>query len=96
MSVKLAKLQVELLKLQLHRLKFHFERQRRRDAFIKKHLAKIRVLSMDGWPKTRNMKDYPKWLDIVYQAKIEGIYSLNTANCDVIAQLNRFAKIRKQ
>lgn len=47
---------------------------------------------MVGWPRTKQMKDYIKWLDIIYEAKIKGIYAIGTSNCDVIAQLNRFAK----
>jgi hypothetical protein len=42
------------------------------------------------------MKDYRKWLDLIFEAKIQGIYGLGTSNCDVIAQLNRFAKSLKQ
>jgi hypothetical protein len=31
--------------------------------------------------------DYLKWLDLVYEAKGKGLYSMKTANCDVIANL---------
>lgn len=69
-----------------------YRKGKRRDAFVKRHSAKILPLSMDGWPRTKNMKDYIKWLDLVYEAKIKGIYGFGTSNCDVIIQLNRKAK----
>ena len=69
-----------------------FVAAKRRDAFVRRRMKKILSLSMDGWPRTKNMKDYLKWLDIVFEAKIKGIYGFGTANCDVIAQLNRKAK----
>jgi hypothetical protein len=90
------KLKAAVLKLQYNNLIRRYERQRKRDAFIKKHLKEILPLSMDGWPRMKQMKDYRKWIDIVYKAKINGIYGIGTANCDVIAQLNRFAKEIKQ
>lgn len=86
------KLKTAVLKLQYDNLIKRYERHKRREAFIKKHLKEITPLSMDGWPRMKQMKDYRKWIDIVYKAKINGIYGLGTANCDVIMQLNRFAK----
>lgn len=86
------KLKSAVLKLQYNNLILRYERQKRREAFIKKNLKEILSLSMDGWPRTKNMKDYRKWLDIIYKAKLSGIYAIGTSNCDVIAQLNRFAK----
>ena len=65
---------------------------KRREAFIKSNMKRITALSMDGWPRTRNMKDFRKWIDLIYEAKIKGIYGFGTSNCDVIAQLSRFAK----
>lgn len=88
---------MKLLLLQRENLLKRWKQKKKRNAFIIKNLKKILPLSMDGWPKTSNMKDYPKWLDIVIQAKIKGVYGIGTSNCDVIAQLNRFAKeISKQ
>lgn len=89
------KLTAAVLKLQYNNLIRRYERQKRRESFIKKNMKDILSLSMDGWPRTKNMKDYRKWLDLIYKAKISGIYSLGTSNCDVIAQLNRFAKEMK-
>lgn len=68
-----------------------YKKGKRRDAFVKKNSEKILPLSMDGWPRTKSMKDYIKWLDLVFDAKIKGIYGFGTSNCDVIAQLNRKA-----
>lgn len=81
-----------ILKHQLEGLRCRVERQQKRTAFIKKNLSKILKLRMDGWPRTKFMPDCMKWMEFVYRAKLEGIYSLGTSNCDVIAQLNRFAK----
>lgn len=89
------KLRVQLLELQKARLIKRFEAKQRRDVFIKKNLDKILSLPMDGWPRTKNMKSYIKWLDLIFDAKIKGIYGVGTANCDVIAQLNRHAKEMK-
>jgi hypothetical protein len=86
------KLRPEFLKLQLAGLKKRYARQLKREAFIKKHAKVILSLDMKGWPKTKEMRDYLKWLDIIYQAKIQGIYGIGTSNCDVIAQLNRYVK----
>lgn len=82
---------MKLLLLQRENLLKRWLRKKKRNAFIKKRLNKILPLSMDGWPKTSNMKDYPKWIDIVIEAKIKGVYGIGTSNCDVIANINRFA-----
>ena len=68
------------------------EKKKRYD-FVKRRLKRILSLSMQGWPKmySSSNPDYLKWLDIVYEAKERGIYSLNTANCDVIANIHRKA-----
>jgi hypothetical protein len=49
---------------------------------------------MQGWPRlaTSCNPDYLKWLDLVYKAKAAGIYSVNTANCDVIANMQNKAR----
>lgn len=86
------KLRIQILELQKARLIARWKRQKLRDAFIKKHLKKILSLSTSGWPRTKNMKDYPKWIDLVFEAKIKGVYGMGTSNCDVIANLERFAK----
>ena len=83
---------IEYLKLQRQRLEERFERQKKRDAFVRKNLKRIMSLKMDGWPRLTQMKDRHGWLDLVYEAKIAGIYSVGTANCDVVANLERFAK----
>lgn len=69
------------------------ERQRRWE-FCRRHAKKILSLSMQGWPKmaTSCSPDYLKWLDLVYKAKAAGIYSLNTSNCDVIANMKNKAE----
>jgi hypothetical protein len=69
------------------------ERQRRWD-FARCHSKQILSLSDKGWPKlaTSCNPDYLKWLDLVYKAKGAGIYSLNTANCDIIANLKSKAE----
>lgn len=86
------KVKIEYLRLQKARLLERYERQKKRDAFVKKNLKRIRALRMDGWPRNMQMKDRLKWIDLVYEAKIEGVYSIGTANCDVIANLERHAK----
>lgn len=86
------KARIEFLKLQKKKLLERYERQKRREAFIKKHSQRILSLKMDGWPRLTNMKDRIKWIDLVYEAKIAGIYGIGTSNCDVIAQLDRFAR----
>ena len=86
------KLTAAILKMRYANLIQRYERQKKREAFIKKNLKRILPLSMEGWPRTKNMKDYRKWLDLIFEAKIAGVYALGTSNCDVIAQLNRFAK----
>lgn len=69
-----------------------FKQRKKRDAFVRRRIKAILALSMDGWPKTKNMKDYLKWLDLVFEAKIKGVYGFGTSNCDVIMQLNHKAK----
>lgn len=86
------RLRVRLLELQKARLIERYKAKQKRDAFVKKRLNAILSLSMDGWPRTKNMKNYIKWLDLIFEAKIEGVYSVGTANCDVIAMLSRAAK----
>jgi hypothetical protein len=90
-SNKELKVRMEYLKLQRLRLLERYERQKLRDAFVEKNLKRIKDLKMDGWPRLMQMKDRLKWIDLVYEAKIAGVYSIGTANCDVIANLNRFA-----
>jgi hypothetical protein len=55
--------------------------------FVARRIKKILPLSMQGWPRMTLNPDYIKWLDIVYQAKERGLYSFQTSNCDVIANL---------
>lgn len=86
------KLRIQILKLQRDNLLRRYEARKKRVAFVKKNLTLINKLSMDGWPRTRNMKDYIKWFDLIMEAKIKGIYSIGSANCDVIAMLNNIAK----
>lgn len=86
------KMRVAVLNLQKESLIRRYERQKKRDAFVKKHYKKIVALSMDGWPRTKNMKDFRKWFDLIFLAKVNGVYGMGTSNCDVIAQLHRFAK----
>lgn len=86
------KIRTEFLKLQRKKLLERYEREKLREAFVKKNLKRILELKTDGWPRLKSMKDRLKWIDLVYEAKIEGIYSVGTANCDVVAQLDRFAK----
>lgn len=81
-----------ILNFQLAGLRHRYERKQRRDAFIKKNLSKILKLKTDGWPRTKEMPDYLKWLDLIYRAKLEGIYGIGTSNCDVIIQLSRLSK----
>jgi hypothetical protein len=86
------KVKILYLKLQQRELLKRYEKQKRRDSFVKKHSKAILALSMDGWPRLKEMRDKVKWVDLVYKAKIGGIYAIGTANCDVIAQLHRLAK----
>lgn len=86
------KIREKFLKIQLVNLKKRYERQLKRDEFIKRHKASILALDTNGWPRLKQMADRNKWLNLVYKAKIEGVYGIGTANCDVIAQLSRFAK----
>lgn len=90
------KLNAAILKRRYENMLIRWEKQKKRDAFIKKNLNIILSLSTSGWPRLKEMKDRRKWIDIVLEAKIKGIYGLNTANCDVIANLERFAKQIKQ
>lgn len=92
MKDDILQLRVAALKYQINRAIERYERHKRRNQFIKKHMKKILALSMNGWPRTKEMKDYIKWLDLIYKAKISGIYGFGTSNCDVIAQLERYAK----
>jgi hypothetical protein len=46
---------------------------------------------MQGWPRMTHNKDYLQWLDIVYEAKQKGLYSIKTSNCDVISNLHHKA-----
>lgn len=69
-----------------------WKKRKRRWDFVRRNLKKISSLSTAGWPKMTNNPDYLKWLDIVYRAKELGIYSLNTANCDIIANMKNKAK----
>lgn len=86
------RMQITFLKLQHEALLRRYERYKKRNAFVQKNSKKILALSMEGWPRTKHMKDYIKWLDLIFEAKMKGIYSIGTSNCDVIANLNRFAK----
>lgn len=85
-------LRLQILTYQRERMIKRYEAKKLRESFVKKNMDKILSLSMDGWPRTSNMKDYIKWLDLIFDAKIKGVYGIGTSNCDVIAQLNRFAK----
>lgn len=90
------KLRVQFLELQKAKLLERWERMKRRDAFVKRRLSKILSLSMQGWPRLNQMKDKKQWIDIVFEAKIEGVYGMGTANCDVIALLESKAKELKE
>lgn len=81
-----------LLKMQRDNLIKRYERQLKRDAWIKRHKKQILALDITGWPRLKQMKDRVKWLNLVYKAKIAGVYGIGTCNCDVVAQLHRFAK----
>jgi hypothetical protein len=56
--------------------------------FVRKNIKKILALSFAGWPRMTKNPDYLKWLDIVYSAKDKGLFSIKSANCDVIANLH--------
>lgn len=86
------KARLDFLTLQREKLLKRWEREKKRQDFIKRRVKKILVLKMDGWPRLKEMPDRHKWIDLVYEAKIAGVYGIGTSNCDVIAQLNRFAK----
>lgn len=81
-----------LLKIQMKNLINRYNRQVKRDKFVKRHLKKILSLSTNGWPRLNNMPNKNEWIVLVYKAKMEGIYGLGTSNCDVVIQLSRFAK----
>lgn len=87
---------IHFLELQKSKLLQRWERMKQRDAFVKKNMGKILALSTQGWPRLTQMKDKRKWIDLVIEAKILGIYSIGTSNCDVIAQLERKAKEIKE
>jgi hypothetical protein len=70
--------------------------RKRRYDFCKRRMKKILSLSMEGWPRMAMNKDYLKWLDIVYEAKEKGLYSIKTANCDVISNIKNKAIELKQ
>jgi hypothetical protein len=61
--------------------------RKKRYDFCSRRLKKILALSTDGWPRMTHNPDYIKWLDIVYEAKSKGLYSMKSSNCDVIANL---------
>lgn len=91
-SAEETKLKLAMLKYQRDRLIQKYERVKATEAFIKKRLTKIMSLKMDGWPRLKEMPDRVKWIKLVYEAKIAGVYGIGTSNCDVVAQLHRFAK----
>lgn len=66
--------------------------RKRRYDFVRQRLKKILSLSTKGWPKMTHNPDYIKWLDIVYEAKEKGLYSMKTSNCDVISNLHSKAE----
>lgn len=70
-----------------------WKQRQRRWNFCRRHSKQILLLSTKGWPRlaTSCNPDYLKWLDLVYKAKGSGIYSINTANCDIIANMKRKA-----
>lgn len=74
----------------LKRQKLRHEQKLKRYNFVRRRLKKILSLSMDGWPRMYSYpnKDYLKWLELVYECKIKGLYSPTTATCDVIANLH--------
>jgi hypothetical protein len=86
------KIRAQMLDLQKAKLLKRWDMMKKRDAFVKKRIKKILSLSMQGWPKLKEMKDRAGWIDIVFEAKIVGIYGMGTANCDVIALLESKAK----
>lgn len=89
-------MRIRFLEMQKSKLLQRWERMRERDAFVKERMNKILSLSTEGWPRLSQMKDRRKWIDLVIEAKIFGIYSIGTSNCDVIAQLERKAKEIKE
>lgn len=65
----------------------HWRVRQLRYDFVRLHLYTILTLDLDGWPHMTDHPNYLTWLDIVYEAKDRGLYSVKTANCDVIASL---------
>jgi hypothetical protein len=76
-------------------INYHKARKRKYD-FCRRRLKKILALSTAGWPRMTKNPDYLKWLDLVYEAKEKGLFSLKTSNCDVIANLSRKANELKK
>lgn len=70
----------------------HWKAKKRRYDFVRRRLKRILPLSMQGWPYMSRNRDYIKWLDIVYEAKDKGLYSLKTSTCDIIANIYEKAK----
>jgi hypothetical protein len=72
--------------------------RQKRYAFCKRHLKTILSLSTNGWPRLyQRNPDYPKWLDLVYKAKEQGIYAMTTSTCDIIANMrNKALELEKQ
>jgi len=91
-SCKEIQLRAKLLYIQKELMLERIKSRKFRIDFVRKNVKKILPLSMEGWPRTKNMKDYDKWASIVFDSKIKGIYSLNTSPCDIIANLNQKAK----
>lgn len=89
-------IRMQILERQKANLIKRWEAKKKREAFCKSRLKEILSLSMVGWPRLNSMKDKMKWIDLVFEAKIKGIYSIGTANCDVIALLERTAKQIKE
>ncbi len=85
-------LRIQIMNLQKKKLIERYARKKQRDTFVKKNLNRILSLSTDGWPRTKNMKDYIKWFDLICEAKIKGVYSMGSANCDVIMMLKHTAQ----
>jgi hypothetical protein len=86
------KMKVAIMNMQREKLIIRYDKIKKREEFVRKYKKHILSLSLDGWPKTKNMKDYLKWFDIVCKAKIQGVYGIGTANCDVIMLISRLAK----
>jgi hypothetical protein len=65
----------------------YWKARKRRYDFARRHLYRILALDIEGWPHMTGHPYYLTWLDLVYDAKDRGLYSLKTSNCDVIANL---------